>query len=102
MSCSCLISHIYYVANRNELQCSLLSHTFPSLFFLVSSFMKMGAKSTTIMGLSGTGDIMLTCFVNLSRNKRVGIRLGTGEKLDDILGSMNQVLENLLVTLLSS
>lgn len=68
----------------------------PLLFFLLSFFMKIGAKSTTIMGLSGTGDIMLTCFVNLSRNKTVGIRLGSGEKLDDILGSMNQVLENLL------
>ncbi|KAL8149386.1 hypothetical protein AgCh_006415 [Apium graveolens] len=54
---------------------------------------KMGAKSTTITGLSGTGDIMLTCFVNLSRNKTVGVRLGSGERLDDILSSMNQVAE---------
>ncbi|XP_042513958.1 glycerol-3-phosphate dehydrogenase [NAD(+)] 2, chloroplastic isoform X2 [Macadamia integrifolia] len=54
---------------------------------------KMGAKSTTITGLSGTGDIMLTCFVNLSRNRTVGVRLGSGEKLDDILSSMNQVAE---------
>nr|XP_017249451.1 PREDICTED: glycerol-3-phosphate dehydrogenase [NAD(+)] 2, chloroplastic isoform X1 [Daucus carota subsp. sativus] len=54
---------------------------------------KMGAKSTTITGLSGTGDIMLTCFVNLSRNRTVGVRLGSGERLDDILSSMNQVAE---------
>ncbi|XP_002520875.2 glycerol-3-phosphate dehydrogenase [NAD(+)] 2, chloroplastic isoform X2 [Ricinus communis] len=54
---------------------------------------KMGAKPATITGLSGTGDIMLTCFVNLSRNKTVGVRLGSGEKLDDILSSMNQVAE---------
>jgi glycerol-3-phosphate dehydrogenase (NAD+) len=54
----------------------------------------MGAKPTTITGLSGTGDIMLTCFVNLSRNKTVGVRLGSGEKLDDILSSMSQVLES--------
>ncbi|XP_010540013.1 PREDICTED: glycerol-3-phosphate dehydrogenase [NAD(+)] 2, chloroplastic isoform X1 [Tarenaya hassleriana] len=54
---------------------------------------KMGAKPTTITGLSGTGDIMLTCFVNLSRNRTVGVRLGSGEKLEDILGSMNQVAE---------
>lgn len=54
----------------------------------------MGAKPTTITGLSGTGDIMLTCFVNLSRNKTVGVRLGSGEELDDILSSMNQVLES--------
>lgn len=68
---------------------SLLSQIFPPLYFL-----KMGAKSTTITGLSGTGDIMLTCFVNLSRNRTVGVRLGSGEKLDVILSSMNQVLEN--------
>lgn len=54
---------------------------------------KMGAKPTTITGLSGTGDIMLTCFVNLSRNRTVGVRLGSGETLDDILTSMNQVAE---------
>ncbi|KAL3622040.1 Threonine aldolase [Castilleja foliolosa] len=54
---------------------------------------KMGAKSTTLTGLSGNGDIMLTCFVNLSRNRTVGVRLGSGEKLDDILSSMNQVAE---------
>ncbi|KAI9102193.1 hypothetical protein K1719_023703 [Acacia pycnantha] len=54
---------------------------------------KMGAKPTTITGLSGTGDIMLTCFVNLSRNRTVGVRLGSGEKLEDILNSMNQVAE---------
>lgn len=59
---------------------------------LCSLSMKMGAKSTTITGLSGTGDIMLTCFVNLSRNRTVGVRLGSGENLDDILRSMNQVL----------
>ncbi|XP_050385089.1 glycerol-3-phosphate dehydrogenase [NAD(+)] 2, chloroplastic [Argentina anserina] len=54
---------------------------------------KMGAKPATITGLSGIGDIMLTCFVNLSRNRTVGVRLGSGEKLDDILSSMNQVAE---------
>lgn len=54
----------------------------------------MGAKPATITGLSGTGDIMLTCFVNLSRNRTVGVRLGSGENLDDILSSMNQVLVN--------
>ncbi|XP_060181638.1 glycerol-3-phosphate dehydrogenase [NAD(+)] 2, chloroplastic isoform X1 [Lycium barbarum] len=54
---------------------------------------KMGAKSTTLTGLSGTGDVMLTCFVSLSRNRTVGVRLGSGEKLDDILSSINQVAE---------
>uniref|UniRef100_A0A0D3GNU7 Glycerol-3-phosphate dehydrogenase [NAD(+)] n=1 Tax=Oryza barthii TaxID=65489 RepID=A0A0D3GNU7_9ORYZ len=54
---------------------------------------KMGAKPTTLSGLSGSGDIMLTCFVNLSRNRNVGLHLGSGEKLDEIMNSMNQVAE---------
>lgn len=63
------------------------------LFLLFSNYLlQMGAKPTTITGLSGTGDIMLTCFVNLSRNRTVGVRLGSGEMLESILSSMNQVL----------
>lgn len=54
---------------------------------------KMGAKPATLAGLSGTGDIMLTCFVKLSRNRSVGVRLGSGERLEDILASMSQVAE---------
>ena len=52
---------------------------------------KMGAKTATLTGLSGSGDIMLTCFVNLSRNRTLGVRLGSGERLEDILSSMKQV-----------
>lgn len=70
--------------------------------FSSNPFLKMGAKPTTITGLSGTGDIMLTCFVNLSRNRTVGVRLGLGEKLDDILSSMNQVLKLLLLMLVKN
>uniref|UniRef100_A0A061SMH3 Glycerol-3-phosphate dehydrogenase [NAD(+)] n=1 Tax=Tetraselmis sp. GSL018 TaxID=582737 RepID=A0A061SMH3_9CHLO len=54
---------------------------------------RMGAKPTTVSGLSGLGDIMLTCYVNLSRNRTVGLRLGAGEKLPDILESLPQVAE---------
>ena len=54
--------------------------------------MQMGANPATLAGLAGTGDIMLTCFVNLSRNRSVGVRLGAGEKLEDILASMSQVI----------
>lgn len=60
--------------------------------------LKMGAKPTTLSGLSGSGDIMLTCFVNLSRNRNVGLRLGSGEKLDQIMSSMNQVRSTLSMT----
>lgn len=54
---------------------------------------KMGAKPSTVAGLSGLGDIMLTCYGSLSRNRSVGVRLGEGEALKDILASSQQVAE---------
>lgn len=54
---------------------------------------KMGAKPATVAGLSGLGDIMLTCYGSLSRNRSVGVRLGKGERLADILASSSQVAE---------
>ncbi len=45
------------------------------------------------MGLSGLGDLVLTCTGALSRNHTVGVRLGKGEKLETILGSMHAVAE---------
>ncbi|KAF8065430.1 GLY1 [Scenedesmus sp. PABB004] len=54
---------------------------------------KVGAKPATISGLSGLGDIMLTCYGDLSRNRSVGVRLGRGEALADILASSSQVAE---------
>lgn len=53
----------------------------------------MGAKERTFSGLSGIGDLMLTCTGDLSRNRQVGLRLGKGEKIESILKSMNQVAE---------
>ena len=44
---------------------------------------------------AGLGDIMLTCYGSLSRNRSVGVRLGQGEKLPDILASSSQVAEGL-------
>lgn len=51
----------------------------------------MGAKPATVSGLSGLGDIMLTCYGALSRNRSVGVRLGRGEALQDIISSSLQV-----------
>ena len=53
----------------------------------------MGADPRTFYGLSGVGDLVLTCTGSLSRNHTVGVRLGRGEKLDIILGSMQAVAE---------
>lgn len=58
----------------------------------------MGASFETFMGLSGLGDLMLTCSGDLSRNRQVGLRLGRGEKLDDIIASMNSVAEGVPTT----
>ncbi|MEK7308271.1 MAG: NAD(P)H-dependent glycerol-3-phosphate dehydrogenase, partial [Nitrospirota bacterium] len=53
----------------------------------------MGAKERTFMGLSGLGDLVLTCTGPLSRNYTVGFKLGQGNKLKDILLSMSMVAE---------
>ncbi len=53
----------------------------------------MGAKPLTFMGLSGLGDLVLTCMGGLSRNRQVGERLGRGEKLEDIVASLGMVAE---------
>ena len=51
---------------------------------------KMGARPETVSGLSGLGDIMLTCYGALSRNRSVGVRLGRGEPLSQIIASSSQ------------
>jgi len=58
----------------------------------------MGAQPHTLSGLSGIGDLMLTCFGALSRNRSVGQRLGKGEQIADILASMAEVAEGVATT----
>ena len=53
----------------------------------------LGARASTFAGLSGMGDLIVTCTSRFSRNRAVGERLGRGEKIADILGSMKQVAE---------
>ena len=53
----------------------------------------MGADPSTFAGLAGTGDLVLTCTGSLSRNRSVGYRLGQGETLEAILGTMSAVAE---------
>lgn len=52
-----------------------------------------GARGMTFMGLSGLGDLTLTCTGDLSRNRQVGLRLGRGEKLPDIIAGLGAVAE---------
>ena len=53
----------------------------------------MGAQPATFAGLSGMGDLVLTCSGDASRNRRVGLALGAGKAMPDILAEMNQVAE---------
>lgn len=52
-----------------------------------------GAEAATFAGLSGMGDLIVTCTSKLSRNRTVGERLGHGETLEAILATMEQVAE---------
>lgn len=53
----------------------------------------LGAKPSTISGLSGVGDTFGTCFGPLSRNRKFGYRLGQGESMEEILASTTEVAE---------
>jgi glycerol-3-phosphate dehydrogenase (NAD(P)+) len=57
-----------------------------------------GGRRDTLSGLSGLGDLVLTCTGDLSRNRRVGIELGRGRSLDDILSHMRMVAEGVRTT----
>lgn len=56
----------------------------------------MGADPITLMGLAGMGDLVLTCTGSLSRNRRVGLALGQGRTLDDILEELGEVAEGVI------
>lgn len=53
----------------------------------------MGGKARTFAGLAGMGDMMATCTSDLSRNHHVGVELGKGRNIDEIVGEMSQVAE---------
>jgi glycerol-3-phosphate dehydrogenase (NAD(P)+) len=55
----------------------------------------LGANPETFSGLSGVGDLIVTCASRHSRNRSVGERLGKGESLEQIMGGMKQVAEGI-------
>jgi len=59
---------------------------------------KMGAKSTTFAGLSGIGDLIVTCTSMHSRNRRAGIQIGQGKNLEEVLGGTHMVVEGVKAT----
>ncbi|MDH3901913.1 MAG: NAD(P)-dependent glycerol-3-phosphate dehydrogenase [Xanthomonadales bacterium] len=63
----------------------------------LAEMMRLGAalkaKPETLMGLAGAGDLILTCTGDLSRNRRLGLKLGKGKKLEQALDEIGQVVE---------
>jgi len=63
----------------------------------MAEMMRLGialkAKPETLMGLTGAGDLILTCTGDLSRNRRLGLLLGAGKTVDQALEEIGQVVE---------
>ncbi|WP_240377097.1 NAD(P)H-dependent glycerol-3-phosphate dehydrogenase [Bacillus piscicola] len=59
---------------------------------------KLGASPLTFTGLSGLGDLIVTCTSEHSRNWRAGYKLGTGKNLDEVLNEMGMVVEGVRTT----
>ncbi len=60
--------------------------------------LSMGAEAKTFHGLSGLGDLILTCTAELSRNRTVGFQIGQGKPLESILSGMQMVAEGVSTT----
>jgi glycerol-3-phosphate dehydrogenase (NAD(P)+) len=60
--------------------------------------LSMGAEARTFYGLSGIGDLILTCTGELSRNRTVGFQIGQGKPLNEILAGMQMVAEGVSTT----
>lgn len=56
----------------------------------------LGAEQSTFAGLAGLGDLVLTCTGSLSRNRAVGVEVGKGRKLDDVLSDRETVAEGVV------
>ena len=66
---------------------------------LVRIGIEFGGRPETFQGLSGVGDLMVTCYSAHSRNNRVGLGLGKGKSLQEVVDSMNMVAEGVPNTL---
>ncbi len=60
--------------------------------------MVLGARPETFAGLSGIGDLIVTCMSKHSRNRHVGEQIGRGRTLEEILGEMVMVAEGVKTT----
>ena len=55
----------------------------------------LGARNETFMGLTGLGDLVLTCTDDQSRNRRLGLALGQGKNMDETIQTIGQVVEGI-------
>lgn len=60
--------------------------------------LRKGANPLTLSGLAGLGDLVLTCTGDLSRNRTVGMQLGAGKSIEEVLAGMKQVAEGVRTT----
>lgn len=67
-----------------------------SLNELASLVLALGGKRETIYGLTGVGDLILTCTSDLSRNRTVGLELAHGKKITEIIANLGHVAEGVL------
>jgi glycerol-3-phosphate dehydrogenase (NAD(P)+) len=58
----------------------------------------LGAEKATFSGIAGLGDLVVTCLSKHSRNRRVGVALGQGKPLSDVLASMKMIAEGVWTT----
>jgi glycerol-3-phosphate dehydrogenase (NAD(P)+) len=59
---------------------------------------RLGGKTETFMGLAGMGDLILTCTDNQSRNRRLGLGIGRGEAMQDVITAIGQEVEGYQTT----
>jgi glycerol-3-phosphate dehydrogenase (NAD(P)+) len=60
--------------------------------------MRLGANPLTLSGLAGMGDLILTCTGSLSRNRHVGVELGRGRRIEEVLAEMTMIAEGVETT----
>jgi glycerol-3-phosphate dehydrogenase (NAD(P)+) len=58
----------------------------------------LGGKTETFMGLAGMGDLILTCTDDQSRNRRLGLGVGQGKKIEDVMAKIGQEVEGYLTS----
>jgi len=83
------------LALGNNARAALISRSLAEITRLVAA---LGGNHKTVYGLSGVGDLILTCTGNLSRNRNVGLKLAHGQSLAQIIAELGHVAEGVLTT----